>query len=561
MAFEDDMIEAGYSDEQEYLDSLIDEFEENYNSQMELESQYEEYDPSYDEEKECERERMRLKQAIEKKCVDEWEESNPDLAIIWCQYFNSISYLASIDEVSHRVNELAELKEWLNERESFEAERQKENWSDYIPKLFSLYQNELFEFYFPEDEKRIEMDIVSQQARELRLLKSHEPTLFQHVSSSYKADPIFFEKIEEEAFWEALYNREMDYEFWKDTNNEQYDLFAKQWIANNLVSVMVEWKSEHEAEFVEWKKANMDLWEKYARNYEIREKNKIIKAKIEEFSKKANKESSHIEDELAFVDEMTDILDDIDLASIFEDKPNPFLPDKECNSEVPFDTGILDKEMRDYIEESLCSIDLDKLPEESSEYANKVMTQLWVFSNREDWEMDEVKKHHEHLFRYDNKYSKDLLEWWKEKYKSKWDDFINNDVPIFKKDFETVLKFRLWALDGNKEVFFSLGEKYLFYWRKTIKLIHGYDIKEELSNYFCREMSCINNFFWGEDVDYIKKLFIFPHSSMSKTIEIWQKEAQDKVIWKVFFNNNYKEHFFIDSMYTSLKNDKTIHEQ
>ena len=30
MAFEDDMIEAGYSDEQDYLDSLIDDFEENY---------------------------------------------------------------------------------------------------------------------------------------------------------------------------------------------------------------------------------------------------------------------------------------------------------------------------------------------------------------------------------------------------------------------------------------------------------------------------------------------------------------------------------------------------
>ena len=34
MAFEDDMIEAGYSDEQEYLDSLIDDFEDNYRRQQ-----------------------------------------------------------------------------------------------------------------------------------------------------------------------------------------------------------------------------------------------------------------------------------------------------------------------------------------------------------------------------------------------------------------------------------------------------------------------------------------------------------------------------------------------
>jgi len=45
MAFEDDMIEAGYSDEQEYLDSLIDDFEDNYRRQQDREL---EYDDDYD---------------------------------------------------------------------------------------------------------------------------------------------------------------------------------------------------------------------------------------------------------------------------------------------------------------------------------------------------------------------------------------------------------------------------------------------------------------------------------------------------------------------------------
>ena len=40
MAFEDDMIEAGYSDEQEYLDSLIDDFEDNYSRQQDCELEY-----------------------------------------------------------------------------------------------------------------------------------------------------------------------------------------------------------------------------------------------------------------------------------------------------------------------------------------------------------------------------------------------------------------------------------------------------------------------------------------------------------------------------------------
>ena len=108
-------------------------------------------------------------------------------------------------------------------------------------------------------------------------------------------------------------------------------------------------------------------------------------------------------------------------------------------------------------------------------------------------------------------------------------------------------------------MFFSLGEKYLIYWRKTIKLIFGYDIKEELGYFFYKES--YNNDFLGEDVDYIRKLYTREDTPTSKMIEIWQKELQDKIIWKVFYKNNYEKHLFIDSMYTSLKNDKTLHEQ
>lgn len=571
MAFEDDMIEAGHSDEQEYLDGLLDEYEENYNRQMEQEARYGGYDPSYYEELKRERRERQYEREKEKQCVDEWKKCNPDLAIIWCQYFKIISYYASISNMDSMyfggLNELKELKEWLNKRKEFEAERQKEDWCDYIPKLNSLYQNELFEFYFPKDENHIDASIVSQQARELRLLESHEPTLSQYVSSKYRVDPKFFENIEVVTFWEMLYNREMDYEYWKDTYNEQYDSFAKQWIAHNYWNIIGEWKKKHGEEYVEWKNANMGLWEKYARNYEIKEKNEIIKAKIEEFSKKANKESSHVYEKrqrrrTREIEGAEDIV-----RGNYYCEPKPFLPDKEYNSEVPFDTGTLVQDVRDYIEECVRSIDLDKLSVESSRYADEVLTQLWVFTNRDDWEMEEVKKHYvenAQLFQFSIdlfQHSKeDLLDWWKEKNKTKWDDFINKDVSIFKKELETVLKFRQWALDGNKEVFFSLAEKYLIYWRKTIKLIYGYDIKKELCDYFWEESPFYNGF-WGEDVDYIRKHLVIELPSTSEMIEIWQKELQDKVIWKVFYNNNYEgHHFFIDSMYTSLKNDEILHE-
>ena len=49
MAFEDDMIEAGYSDEEEYLESLNDDFEEECAPQKERELEYDNAYDYYDE--------------------------------------------------------------------------------------------------------------------------------------------------------------------------------------------------------------------------------------------------------------------------------------------------------------------------------------------------------------------------------------------------------------------------------------------------------------------------------------------------------------------------------
>ena len=92
MAFEDDMIEAGYSDEQEYLDSLIDDFEDNYRRQQDRELEYDDdYDSYYYEEEERERRERRQKREAEKQWVKDWKGKNPDLAIIWQAYFSKIS--------------------------------------------------------------------------------------------------------------------------------------------------------------------------------------------------------------------------------------------------------------------------------------------------------------------------------------------------------------------------------------------------------------------------------------------------------------------------------------
>ena len=74
MAFEDDMIEAGYSDEEEYLESLNDDFEEECARQKERELEYDNAYDYYDEEEENERRERRHKREVQEQSVNEWKE-------------------------------------------------------------------------------------------------------------------------------------------------------------------------------------------------------------------------------------------------------------------------------------------------------------------------------------------------------------------------------------------------------------------------------------------------------------------------------------------------------
>ena len=531
MAFEDDMIEAGYSDEQDYFDSLIDDFEESYRRQQDCELEYDDDYDSYDyEEEERKRLERQLRREAEKQWVNNWKVENPNLAIIWQAY--NRHYMG--------LNEHNRLKKWLNERERFESERQKADWLANLQGLFSMYKNELFKFYFSVDEERIDMSLISQQARELSSIVLYEPSLWETVRPCYSVDAKLFEEIEWAAFWSEVYRRDMDYEYWKDKYVDKYNEIAEQWIASDAIHVYGGWVKKHEEEEIEWKNKNCNLLNLFKHNYEIREKNKYIESIIDEF------ENENIFEEDDFSDEDLSIFagSDLNYDEVIEHKP--LLPDLDCSVESPYDLCSLDKELCQRIQESLNSFDMSNISIESSKYADKAMSQLWIYSNRDEWEMDALKEHHKDLFKYEYKFSQELLNWWKEKYPDERDNFVKTIVPLFKNKLEVVMKFRLWALDGNKEAFISIADKYLTYWNKALMLMYGQDIYEQLKSYFYPEIGYFADF-WGEDVDYIKKV-----ASTNQEVEMWQKELRDKVIWDIVYNRNYKEHYFIKHMYTSL---------
>lgn len=543
MAFEDDMIEAGYSDEEEYLESLFDDFEEDCSRQKDRELEYDNAFDYYDEEEEREHRERLHKREKQKQWINEWKENNADLAIIWKAYFSTISFYADLAHMDNRhfmgLNEHKELKKWLNERTCFESERKKTGWSDKLLELFSLYKNELFKFYFSENEELIKKSLVSQQARELYLIEIHEPLLWK-IISSYVVEPKLLKTIEEDAFWNVVYNREMDYEFWRDNNTEKYNDYAKQWVAKNATYVYGEWLSKHKAEEIDWKSNNHNIWERFKKCCEVKERNKFIKSKIEDYNNKGKLKNRNY---LLYRLLDSDIDDYLDEDVINE----PVLYDFERFDIEPFDLSSISIDIRQFVDDSITALDASIIDRESSKKADELMTQLWVYTNRDEWEMDALKKYNNDLFKNEQKNSQELFNWWKVKYPKEWVNFQTSILPSFKMDFVTVMKFRLWALDGNKEEFFSLGDKYLSYWGKTLKVMYGQDIHDQLCNYFHNE-SRYQIDFWGEDVDYIKK-----YTSTSHEVEIWQKELQDKTIWDVIYKGNYHDHYLIESMYTSFK--------
>lgn len=534
MAFEDDMIDAGYSDEQEYLDSLVDDFEKSYSNKNDMAFQYdnEYYDSDFYEE----RKKENLKRESEKEWISEWKLENPNIAIIWEAYFRTCVESADFSDYS-RPNEYNILKIWLQKRNRFEIERAKDEWALNLHKLFSLYKNELYNYYFPEDIDYVNMEIISQQAQELYSIKNGEPLLWKHVLSHYEIAPKLTENIIEEAFWNEVYNDELVYDFWIDNNVEQFDLYTKRWIADSDYFVYGEWQKNNKIEEYEWKKEYEDLWHKVKQNFMTREKNKCIISKIE-----ANNNNIPEEEEDDFLDEEFSCFATGETYRIC----NPFLPDLEVKEEHLFDGSKLRPEQRNSIEEAIYSLDMNTLEIESTNYADKVLTQMWLYINRNKWAIKGLKERHEDLLRYGYKYSDSFLNWWKEKYNRQWNEFKQTTAIKFKNDFEIVMKFRLWASDGHKEDFIALSDKFLRFWKKTLALIYGQDVLEQLKSYF---YNLINHpaKFWGEDIDYINLCV------EEEYVEIWQKEMRDEILWKVLYNKEYREHYFIEYIYKSLK--------
>ena len=564
MAFEDDMIDAGYSDEEEYLERLIDDFENDFRRQQEKESNYDESYLIYDEDEERERIENRKKIQFENEWVNNWRNNNYELSIIWNTYFRSISNIARNCEYgcySKPLNEYEELNKWIQEREQFEKERRKEDWTSNLQKIFSLFEDDLFNYYFPESdenimdsdienlindpyfspkfEEHIKVSTISNQYLDLLVLQTKEPLLWEKVCQCYRFNIDFSDEIEFEVFWEEVYNQDMDYDYWKDSYPEQYDSFAERIIASDDY-IIRKWAEKYKDEEIVWKQNNQDSWNRFKRNYEIREINERIYLKIEEHNASKYNYLTNDADSVEFDSRLDD--DDVIETNYFRNI-KIYLPNRERQEAKSYDINQLDEELYKVAQDCISSIDMDEISKKSSKYADKVLRQLWIHAKRDEWEFEAIKKWEANNSNKpiieNDKYTINFFEWYKKKYNSKWNEYLETKVPMFKEKFDTVMKFRLWALDGNKSEFILLAQKHLLYWNKALQFMYGELVKKQLYDCFLEERNSFS--LYGDESYHIKR-----YMSVD-LIEIWKREFKDKIIWnflhsggKIEINNTYE---------------------
>ncbi len=152
MSFEDDMIEYGFTDGNDYMDYLYDEAERNYNRMEDRARRSQEYEEWLDTLSDDDLEEMRRDKLLQKQrrreeemhrkkltlnnelCLKQWIFENPKLARVWFAYYDHstdidssrfdsfIDFLGSDDSKHHHCHENSNklFKEWKEWNETYE---------------------------------------------------------------------------------------------------------------------------------------------------------------------------------------------------------------------------------------------------------------------------------------------------------------------------------------------------------------------------------------------------------------------------------------------------------
>lgn len=471
MSFEDDMIEYGFSDANDYMDYLMDEADKVYEEQKQWseDNDWDDWDDStqnnkfnnidelfYEERQKSEQEirwRLKMKEWKEDCIIKLWENENSIKAKLWNAYYHqstNINLPPSIYSSAHNIYERYNLWEkWLENVEEFEEYKVKasDEWKKLKSSVYSNYIITAAKKYIGCGD--IFMNDFEVYNKLSKWIKANISLWEIEIVPKYKLR-IIDEKINPVDVWMKIYKWRDTFSVWKLKNSIQWSHDIKEWTSNT--QFMYEWIKEHSDIWTELLENNLSTWEKCYNDYSERLKsgNNLITLPQNKYIKE--------QEELIYFSYENE---SEDINSII------------LHHEFDYDN---------YWEES--QNDVNKL--KCKYYADLQIIKIWInkhYKQWRKWNLYHLWKEKYNISEITLLYEKeDYYNAWVKLYPQKYINWINNGYKQYIKCKKVVEIWKLWISDGNAFVFDKLAQQSLPNWEETKFLTMENDLSHA---YYC----------------------------------------------------------------------------
>lgn len=536
MSFEDDMIENGFTDGNDYIDYLMDEADRIYERQQIQDSEWEEherwldsnyieseYDVDdfnglfYEGSQKAEKEKLRSEKIKrwKKDCIIKlWEDENPQKAKEWNAYFQQSTRmnLPSCVFSSSRnfVNRYDLWEKWLERNSEYEEFKIKayNEWIELKSYVFSNYTITAAKKYFGFD-SNTEYELYET----FRVYKKINKWIKSNISLwEINIVPKYISIIDDQKInpidaWLETYNWRDTFSVWVLKNPIQWYNDIKEWTSNTRF--MYEWIKEHKDTWTELLENNLSIWEKYYNDFEIQQKSG---------------------------------------SQFISLPPNEYI---DGLKESMFYGGeIIWEEYESEVKALECRY-----------YADYQVLKMWIEKNRKQWRkwnlyhLWKEKYNRDGLFYYEKE---DYYNAWSQLYPRQWEKWIDKGYNQWVKCRIAVEVWNLWITDGNAIVFDEWAKQNIHNWEELKYSVMENDIAFA---YYCtfyekvfNKRSLLNFEDWYEGAFYInscKERFKDWKNTNPDEWNYWKYVIEDNMIrnkWKEKYNKtkiSYEQTFKI----------------
>ena len=492
------MIEAGFSDESNYLDYLMDEADLIYERQKEQESNEE--DDLLDEDEyralalkkdrrrkeQTEYEKQQNQKRIEYELIlKQWAKEHPQKAKIWHAYYtgSSANDHESFFEDLGDGSKLSSMGywdwiRWLEKYEAYEefktvAPQEWKKWkssiyvSDILTQLLGYNSDkDLSEHTWTKggtikmykilnqwikENKHIWQTIVSEYNSDI---KSDDAYMFQAwLETFYWCDSFTAWVTKYPARWEKLQSQ------WNELSNEEYKIIKQAWL------------KEHETIWKQWKTKKSDKWNKL-------------------------KQSHYDLLWYVYTENEWNLQQETECNAFFYSDPRDFIPDNVKIKGDEFIHSYLIAQYKSklrnnpqkeqfinkscFIFEFESQLGMSWSGEESPEhYADRILLDLWIKAHRAQWEKWKYKylcnNFKNTIYGFSDK---DYFEIWKKLYATKWENWLLKHFETWKHKAISVNLWVNWIIfDGNESIFATWAEGHIQNWEELKSSIMVSDLR------------------------------------------------------------------------------------